>query len=499
MPTSFYWHDYETWGGDPGLDRPCQFAGLRTDAELDPVGEPLVLFARPAHDLLPQPDACLVTRISPQRAERDGLPETEFARAIQRELAVPQTCGAGYNSLHFDDLVTRQLFYRNLLPPYAHTHRNGNSRWDLIDALRLAHALRPDGIQWPEREPGVTSFRLEHLSAANGIPHAEAHDALADVRATIAMARLLKQAQPRLFDYALTLRHRETVDRLIGRGAPLLHVSVRYPAALGCIAPVAIAAVAEDNPKQCWCFDLRADPALLLDLSVQEIRARLFTANEGLPEGVERIPLKGLKTNAVPMLAPLSTLTDGAAERWRIDPARAAGHAEVMRRHAGEIAAKVRAVQQREPDAGSQDPEQMLYSGGFFSRRDVREMARLHGLSPRALAAEQPGFEDARLPTLLLRMRARNWPQTLSEAERDDWDAWRLERLTDPDAGASITIDAYDARIAELRARPDARLGAKPAAEPGAALDAAPIADRARERLLDDLAAWGKRVLDASP
>jgi exodeoxyribonuclease-1 len=483
LSASFYWHDYETWGTDPGVDRPCQFAGLRTDAELAEVGEPCVLFALPADDLLPQPDACLVTGISPQRAEREGIPEADFARAIQRELAAPGTCGVGYNSLRFDDQITRQLFYRNLLEPYAHAHRNGNSRWDLIDALRLAHALRPDGIEWPEREPGVTSFRLEHLTQANGIAHAEAHDALADVRATIALARLLRRAQPRLFAYALTLRSRQTVEDLIARAEPLLHVSQRFPASLGCIAPVAVVAAADDNPKQHWCFDLRTDPRVLLELSADEIRARLFVAAEDLPAGVERIPLKGLRTNAVPMLAPMKTLTDAAAERWRIDLTQVAAHAQTIRRHAGEIAAKVREVHRREPESAqtsaAQDPERMLYSGGFFSDHDRREMARLHRLTPRALAAEHPRFEDARLPTLLLRMRARSWPGTLTDAEREDWDAWRFEHLTDSAHGASVTIDGYEARVAELRAE---------------------YADDAgRLRLLDELAAWGERVMDAGP
>ena len=481
MPASFYWHDYETWGNSPGRDRPCQFAGLRTDAELNEVGAPLVIFARPADDLLPQPDACLITGITPQRAAAEGLPEAEFARAIRQQLAAPDTCGVGYNSLRFDDEVTRYLFYRNLLPPYAHTHQNRNSRWDLIDALRLAHALRPDGIIWPEREPGVTSFRLEHLTAANGVPHADAHDALADVRATIALARLLKRAQPRLFAYALTLRARTVVEDLIARGEPLLHVSQRFPAAQGCIAPVAIVATAEDNPKQHWCFDLRTDPAALLELSVEDIRARVFTAAEDLPEGVTRIPLKGFKTNAVPMLAPLKTLSATAAERWDIDLAKVAEHAELIRRHAGSIAAKVRAVHRREPETGNDgappDPERMLYGGDFFSDADVRLMARLHGLTPQVLAAEQPRFQDARLPTLLFRMRARSWPETLTEAEREDWDAWRFERLTDPAAGASISIDAFEARLAAL---------------------AEEHADNPeRLALLSALTAWGERVMDA--
>lgn len=477
MPDTFYWHDYETWGSTPAADRPCQFAGLRTDTELNEVGEPFVVFARPADDLLPQPDACLVTGITPQRAATLGQPEAEFARAIQRELAVPGTCGVGYNSLRFDDEVTRYLFYRNLLPPYAHAHQNGNSRWDLIDALRLAHALRPGGIQWPEREPGITSFKLEDLTAANEVAHAGAHDALADVRATIAMARLLKDAQPRLFDYALTLRSRQVVDDLIARGEPLLHVSQRIPAAQGCIAPVLMVASAEDNPKQRWCFDLRSDPSVLLDLSAEEIRTRVFTAGDDLPGGVERIPLKGLKTNAVPMLAPIKTLGAEAAERWDIDPAKVGAHAAIIRRHADAIAAKVREVHRREPDAGPRDPERMLYGGGFFSDADVREMARLHGLTPQALAGEHPRFQDARLPTLLFRMRARSWPETLTENEREDWDAWRFERLTDPEQGASVTIDAFEARLAEL--------------------GEAHAEDPAKQQLLAELADWGERVMDA--
>ncbi len=480
MSATFYWHDYETWGSDPGVDRPCQFAGLRTDAEFNEISEPLVLFARPADDLLPQPDACLVTGISPQRAAAEGIPEAEFARAIQHELGLPGTCGVGYNSLRFDDEITRHLFYRNLLDPYGHAWRNGNSRWDLIDALRLAHALRPEGIEWPEREPGTASFRLEHLTAANGIPHIGAHDALADVRATIAMARLLRRAQPRLFDYALTLRSRDAVDRLIDRGQPLLHVSQRYSATLGCIAPVAVVAADLDNPKQHWCFDLRSDPRVLLDLSAAEIRARVFVSVEDLPEGVERIPLKGFKTNAVPMLAPIKTLSADAAERWQIDLARVMQHAQHVRDHASAIAAKVREVHRREPDAGalSRDPERMLYSGGFFPDQDQRAMTQLHRLSPQALAEAQPRFQDPRLPTLLFRMRARNWPETLTEAEREDWDAERFERLTDPERGASITIDTVEERLAELR---EEHAG-----------------DAERLALLDDLARWCEQVMDAS-
>jgi exodeoxyribonuclease-1 len=474
---SFYWYDYETWGATPSRDRPCQFAGQRTDADLNEIGEPLVLFCRPADDILPSPDACLVTGITPQHALRQGLPEAEFAQVIQQQLSAPGTCSVGYNSLRFDDEVSRHLFYRNLLDPYAHGWQGGNSRWDLIDALRLAHALRPDGIQWPEREPGVTSFRLEHLTAANAIPHAGAHDALADVRATLALARLLKLAQPRLFSYALSLCEKAKVRELLESGEPLLHVSQRYPASQGCIAPIAVVAPHPRNPGAVLCFDLRQDPALLLDLPVDEIRTRLFARADALPEGVARIPLKGIKVNASPMLAPMKTLSPEAAKRWAIDLTLVAQHARRLAGHEAALAAKLAEVFRQEDRAEPTDPDLMLYSGGFFSDPDRRTMQRLRTLTPQVLADEHPRFEDPRLPTLLFRMRARSWPETLSDGEREDWDAWRFERLTDPDAGGSLTIDAYEQRIAELRG---SRAG-----------DAAALA------VLDALEQWGEQVMDA--
>ena len=191
-PKSFYWHDYETWGAQPAVDRAAQFAGLRTDADFNPIGEPLVVYAQPADDLLPQPDACLITGITPQLAREKGAPEADFFRFIHEEFMQPGTCALGYNSMRFDDEVSRYGFYRNFFDPYEREYKNGNSRWDMIDVVRLTHALRPEGIEWPEKSPGVTSFRLEDLTAANGIEHSGAHDALADVRATIAVARLVR-------------------------------------------------------------------------------------------------------------------------------------------------------------------------------------------------------------------------------------------------------------------------------------------------------------------
>ena len=144
-PFSFFWHDYETFGVVPRRDRPAQFAGVRTDAELNEIDAPLTLYCRPSPDMLPEPEACLITGITPQVCGQRGVAERDFAGAIEAQLARPGTVGCGYNSLRFDDEVTRFLFWRNLIDPYAREWQNECGRWDLLDTVRCAWALRPDG------------------------------------------------------------------------------------------------------------------------------------------------------------------------------------------------------------------------------------------------------------------------------------------------------------------------------------------------------------------
>ncbi|MCG8428328.1 MAG: exodeoxyribonuclease I, partial [Chromatiales bacterium] len=321
MASTFYWHDYETWGANPRTDRAAQFAGIRTDLDFNIVGQPLNIYCRPSDDILPHPEACLITGITPQHALREGVVEAEFFTVINEELGRPGTCGVGYNSLRFDDEFTRYGFYRNFIDPYAREWQNGNSRWDVIDMVRLTRALRPEGIEWPVNEEGVTSFRLELLTEANGISHEAAHDALSDVYATIAMAKLVKEKQPRLFDYAFQLRDKRKVSGLIDpqKMEPVLHVSSMFPAQLGCISMVVPLTWHPANSNGIIVYDLRHDPTPLIELDEAEIHKRMFTPTSELPEGVERIPLKTVHINKSPVIAPLNTLTDEMAEQWQLN------------------------------------------------------------------------------------------------------------------------------------------------------------------------------------
>ena len=455
---TLYWHDYETFGADPRRDRPAQFAGLRTDTDFNPVGEALVLYCQPARDVLPVPEARLITGITPQQALARGMPEAHFIARIHGELIRPGTCALGYNTLRFDDEVTRHTLYRNFFDAYEREWRNGNSRWDIIDMVRATAALRPDGMVWPVDESGRPSFRLERLTAANGIGHEGAHDALADVRATIELARRIRRCQPRLYDFLWRHRDKHSARQLLQLGGfePVLHVSEKFSAERHCLALVVALARHPTNSNGIIVFDLAADPEPLLELTADEIRRRLYTRADQLPAGSERIPLKTVHLNRAPVLAPLSVLRPADAERLALDLATCRSRASSLRQAQG-LAAKLAEVFSTPPPEplDGRDPDLMLYGGGFFSDADRHRIARIRELSPSQLRSLAVPFEDPRLPEMLFRYRARNFPESLDPEERERWEQQRRRRLTETGAGASIVLEQFQASIARLLADPE--------------------------------------------
>jgi len=457
---TYYWHDYETFGADPSRDRPVQFAGLRTDANLNPVGEPLVIYARPANDYLPHPEACLVTGITPQLALERGVPECEFIRRIHDELARPGTCGVGYNSIRFDDEVTRYTLYRNFYEPYAREWQNGNSRWDIIDMVRAAYALRPAGVEWPLREDGLPSFRLEDLTAANGISHGAAHDALSDVEATIGLARLIRDRQPKLYDYVSSHRDKKSALAMLDIESmrPVLHVSGMFGAKRHNIALVVPLAVNPENKNDIICYDLMADPSDMLSLSVEEVSKRLYTRSDELPEGVERPGLKSVHINKCPVLVTAKMADPETAARLGIDGERCRRHLAALRdaRRTDPEAfrRRVQAISAGRKFPEISDPDRMRYAG-FLPNGDKRLLEAVRDASPDELANDSFPFEDSRLPELLFRYRARNFPDSLNSHEREQWEAHRFQRLTEPASGEGIGMEEFQALIEHKLEAPD--------------------------------------------
>lgn len=450
MANTFYWYDLETSGTDPKWDRIVQFAGLRTDADLNPVDDEFCTYVQLPDDVLPNPNASLVTGITPQQTHAQGISETQALLKINQTFATPGTCVAGYNSLRFDDEFMRYSLYRNLMDPYAREWQQGNSRWDLIDLVRATGALRRDGIEWPIDEEGLPVYKLEELTRANGIAHGNAHDAMSDVRATLGMAQLIKQQQPKLFDYYFKLRFKKAVREVLEPvGTKLcVHVSAMYPRARFGVGPIMSLARHPTNGNSVIVVDLAEDVEPLLNMSSEEIGQKLFT-----PGAEQRPPLKEIRINRCPFVAPIEVLNEENMERLQLDMKSIKERARRLRQPG--LADKIaRAYTQRKP-APATDPDAALYDG-FLQDED---RSRCHYLHEELKAGRwrQVDFKDKRLHTLAARMKARSYPNMLDADEEGDWRSFVVDKLSGE--GDWLNLAGFESQLAEMAA--DQTIGAE--------------------------------------
>ena len=463
-PASFYWYDLETSGTHPPSDRIMQLASLRTDANLMPLGEAYARYVRLSEDVLPSPEACLVSAITPQFAAANGEDEWRVLSKVSAHLREPGSCLAGYNNLRFDDDFLRHGFYRNLIDPYAHEWQDGNSRWDLIDVVRAACALRPEGIHWPADE-GVVTFKLSRITAANGIAHDTPHGAMSDVQATIGLARLLKSAQPKLWNFALAHRHRSAVQSLLlplGRKL-CVHVSRRYANEVCCAAPVVSVAAHPQIGNRLIVADLSRDVSALIECDSGELAERLFakSTEANAVRDDERPPLKVVVLNRCPFVAPIAVVR-------RDDAARLGFDLDVVRRRMGqlagapELAEKIAEVYRRDeaPTPGQdsaqparfEDAEFALYDG-FVDDADRRRTERLQA----ALVASQGEWpsdfkpQDERLVVLAERLKARLNPLWLNAEELKRWQT-HVRRCLDEGFGERPSLAEFKAQVETLLA-----------------------------------------------
>lgn len=428
---TFFIYDYESFGINPASDRPAQFAGIRTDKDFNIIGDPVMLYCKQTNDYLPSPEAVLVTGITPQECNEKGISEPEFAAKILAEFSRPNTCVMGFNNIRYDDEMTRYTFYRNFIDPYEYSWKNGNSRWDLLDVVRACYALRPEGIEWAYDDEGMPSFRLEKLTEANGIAHENAHDAMSDVYATIAMAKLIKEKQPKLFQFFFENRGKREVEKLINTAemTPLVHVSGmlgNYRGNCTWVAPIAWHPINQNAVIVC---DLSQNIDDLLTKSAVELRENLYTKKSVLEEqGIVPVPLKLVHINKCPILAPAKVLLPENAERLGIDRQYCLDNLKKLQ-HSPEVRSKIEEIFKEERQFEPSDNVETELYNGFFSSNDKNNMAILRQLPPEKLVENGLTFEDKRIPDLLLHYRARHFFKTLSRTEQLQWERYRRRKL----------------------------------------------------------------------
>ena len=443
MPMTLLWYDLETFGLHPQWDRIAQFAAIRTDDSFTEVGEPVVAYCRLTPDYVPHPDACLVTGITPDVVAERGVSEREFAAIVHRQMIEPGTCTVGFNNLRFDDEFVRALFYRNFYDPYRREYLENNSRWDILDLLRMFHDLRPDGINWLRDDRGVPVFKLEALAEANDVEHESAHDALSDVRATIGLARLLHRVNERLFRFYFSLRKKDEARKWLNlqKMEPVLHTSAMFSSPNGCTSIVLPLSVAPENANEVIAYDLRHDPDDWLDADVDEIRRRVFTRKEELGD-TPRIPLKGIHVNRSPAVAPLSTIDADRARALGLDIDGCLEHARKITART-DIVQRIRNVYSVRQRRDAHDPDLQIYSGDFFPDEDRIEFDLIRELPPQKLREHPPKLYDPRGPEMLWRYIARNYPESLSEDERQKWLSFCATRILTPEARGAMDIGTF--------------------------------------------------------
>ena len=430
MAKTFFFYDLETSGLNAREDRIMQFAGRRTSMDLTPIGEPYNMLVALSDDTLPNPDALMVTGITPQKTVDEGYSEAQFARILNDEIFTPDTIVVGFNNIRFDDEFIRHLLWRNFYDPYEWCWKDGRSRWDMLDVVRMTRALRPEGISWPLDDAGEPTNRLELITRENGIAHKNAHDAMSDVDALIDVTKLIRDKQPQLFEYLLKMRDKKEVVKLVNVDdkKPFVYSSGRYDKEFA-KTTVALPLAAGRNGNVV-VYDLRYDPTPFIDLSESELAHKVYASwQERQAEDFVKLPAKELQPNRCPAVAPLGVLAHGGGwAKISLDAETIAKHQKNLLAHP-EFAEKLRTIFENKPEfTRSPDPEAQLYDG-FLNDRDRLRAEAVRNASERELDDFHPNFADERLPGLLLHYKARNFPKTLSGDEREMWQTWRAARI----------------------------------------------------------------------
>jgi exodeoxyribonuclease-1 len=432
MSASFFFYDLETSGFSSRGARIMQFAGIRTDMELRPLGEPVNILIKLTEDILPDPDAILVTGITPQSTVADGVTEAAFLKQFIEEVAIPDTIFVGFNTIRFDDEFMRCVHYRNFYDPYEWQWQDNRSRWDMLDVVRMTRALRPDGIAWPFDVQGKPTNRLELLTALNKLDHAHAHDALSDVEATIAVARLIRNKQEKLFDFLLGMRDKRKIAALVEGGQPFVYTSGKYPSEFEKTTVVYAVCPQPQRQGSTFVYDLRHDPTQYKDKTPEQL-AELWRWKKDAEE--PRLPVKAIQYNRCPAVAPLGVLDDASQQRLKLDMKQIKRNLVILKGmtdledrlcKAWEILDSKR--EQTSLVSVEQDVDSCIYNG-FFDAQDKQAMRVVRAAAPEELNNLGLEFKDQRLTALLPLYKARNYPKQLTSEERADWEKFCEHRL----------------------------------------------------------------------
>ncbi|MGI3187082.1 exonuclease domain-containing protein [Nioella aestuarii] len=410
---AYVFYDTETTGTDTTFDQILQFAAIWTDDDMNELDR-FEIRCRLLPHVVPAPGALLATRVTPAMLTDLSLP-THYDAMQTIALKLREWSPAiftGYNTLAFDEPLLRQAFYQTLQPIYL-TNTNGNQRADVLRLTQAAAALAPNAITVPINHNERPTLKLDMLAPANGFAHENAHDALADVEATIHMARLIRDRALAVWASLMPLVDKSEVQARVLSGQPLC--LVEYHMGRPTVLPVVGCGQSHDNPTMLGVFDLTKDPAPVLQMDVGDLKKAM--------QGPDRA-IRIVTSNKMP-----------AVVDYGLGPDYGVPDGEITRRASeivqdGPFAARVGAAlaQRYAPWPAQEVVEARMYEG-FPSRADEERMLSFHGATWPERAELVETFEDDRLRELGRRIVFLEQPDVLRPELRQALETWLHNRL----------------------------------------------------------------------
>ena len=413
----YVFYDTETTGTQTAFDQILQFAAIWTDEEFN-VLERFNIRCQLLPHIVPAPGALRVTGVTPAMLTDPTMPSHYQAiRQIRAQLLAwsPATF-IGFNSLDFDEVLLRQALFQTLHPAYL-TNTDGNRRSDVMRIAHAASIFAPENIDVPTDDRGRETFRLDRLAPANGFNHEGAHEAMADVEATMHMARLIRKRDPAIWAALDRATTKSAVKNLVTEQS-VFTLTERY---FGRTYSWLVTPCGQ-NPEydaQLAVFDLYYDPEDYRQLSTEDLVDVLSTRPK---------VIRSLRTNAQPIIMPAEDAPQNV-KALAIPPDELTRRIAVIqadkdfRERVGLAQALRFADETPSPYA-----EARIYDG-FPSNSDQTLMAQFHDEEWTNRVGLADRIEDDRVQEFARRLIYFERPDLLSPQKRSELDAWRTARL----------------------------------------------------------------------
>ncbi len=440
---NYVFYDLETSGLSKQFDQILQFGGVLTDSELNEVDR-FEMRCQLQEHIVPSPMALQITGVSPSSLIDNSVPtHYEALCSIYKKLSDwSPAVFLGYNSISFDEEMLRQAFYQTLQPCYL-TNTNGNTRGDILRLLHAVNLLAPDVIEPIHDDKGRARFKLDQLAPKNGFAHQQAHDAMADVEATMHLAKLVLDEAPHVWDMLLATTSKKSVQEMIASHDVLMLCGGGRGGGVMSSTVVTACGINPLLQNQHGVFDLNHDPANYIDLTVEELRKEI-AGNES--------PIQMVYTNRQPILIPVDDtpghlLSDEVAPEEQFEKARLVQENTDFRLRVSEAMADDSANHDEVLD----EVELQIYNG-FASNGDSSLMGKFHKVDWPDRIEILRSLEDTRMKRIAQRLIYFERPNLLSSKVQTNMRDKIKARLTTSEDVPWRTFDVATAELERISA-----------------------------------------------